>query len=52
MIVKLTIARINFKSNKLLKSIKIKSNNTNSFIKFPEKIEPSKQKDIWENKKF
>ena len=46
MIVKLTNAGINFKSNKLLNSIKIKSN------KFPEKIEPSKQKDIWENKKF
>jgi len=46
MMVKLSKAEINFKSNKLLSSIKIKSNNTNSFIKFPEKIEPSKQKDM------
>ena len=47
----LNYAGINFNSNKVLSSIKPKSNNTNSFIKFPEKLEPSKQKDIWENKK-
>ena len=45
MIVKLKNAGINFNSNKLLSSIKPKLNNTNSFIKFPEKIETSKQKD-------
>ena len=52
MIVKLNDAGINFKGNKDLSKIKQNINNKNSFIKTPEKIEPNKQKDQWENKKI
>jgi len=52
MIDKLREAGINFESNEKLNSIKLNSSNKNTLIKFPKKLKPSKQKDIWENKKF
>jgi len=50
MIMKLKNAGISFRSDKLLNEIKSESNNKNSFITPPVKIEPIKQKDNWENK--
>ena len=52
MIVKLKDAGINFEENDFLNSIKKSINNQNTFIKPPEKIEPKKQSDEWENKKI
>ena len=52
MIIKLKNAGINFESNSILNSIKYESNNKNSFITPPLKIEPIKQKDKWENQKI
>ena len=52
MIMKLKNAWVNFKSNKLLNDIKLENNSKSSFITPPEKIEPIRQKDEWENKKI
>ena len=52
MIMKLKNAGINFKANTILNSINYETNNKNSFITPPVKIEPIKQKDEWENKKI
>ncbi len=52
MIMKLKNAGVNFKSNKLLNDIKLENNSKSSFITPPEKIEPIRQKDEWENKKI
>ena len=50
MIIKLKNAGISLKKDKLLNDINFESNNKNSFITPPIKIEPIKQKDDWENK--
>ena len=50
MIMKLKNAGISFKKDELLNNINLESNNKNSFITPPIKIEPIKQKDDWENK--
>ena len=52
MIMKLKNAGVNFRTNKLLNDIKLETNSKNSFITPPVKIEPIRQKDVWENKKI
>jgi hypothetical protein len=49
MVIKLKNAGVDFKNNNSLNSIKLESNSKNSFITPPVKIEPTKQKDKWEN---
>ena len=50
MIIKLKNAGIDLKENDFLNKINYETNSKNSFITPPIKIEPVKQKDIWENK--
>ena len=52
MIIKLKDAGIDFSNNNDLKFIDKNVKYSNSFIKIPEKLEPIKQKDVWENKKL